>query len=146
MKKYVSIISVGSGCGSSDCFMFCGHMHIICYPVIFHHVMSSILQYHAVLLAFEVLTLLQLFTREFDCFSSGKCQIIHWRQGHKDECRPFTASYQTNDAEGGSSQKVLKQEAYDIHRNSFETDRRQFVKSVQNFPEKPACLNSDFSP
>ncbi|GFS44031.1 ubiquitin-specific protease 16 [Actinidia rufa] len=108
--------------------------------------MSSILQYHAVLSAFEVLTLLQLFTKEFDCFSSGKCQIIHWRQGHKDECRPFTASCQTNDAEGGSSQKVVKQEAYDIHRNSFETDRRQFVKSVQNFPEKPACLNSDFSP
>lgn len=22
------------------------------------------------------------------CHSSGKCQIIHWRQGHKEECRP----------------------------------------------------------
>lgn len=22
--------------------------------------------------------------------SSGKCQITHWRQGHKDECRPLT--------------------------------------------------------
>ncbi|CAI0467829.1 unnamed protein product [Linum tenue] len=22
------------------------------------------------------------------CFSSGKCQIIHWRQGHKDDCHP----------------------------------------------------------
>ncbi|GFY96090.1 ubiquitin-specific protease 16 [Actinidia rufa] len=76
---------------------------------------------------------------------SGKCQIIHWRQGHKDECRPFTVSYQTNDAKGGSSQKVLKQEEYDIDRNSFETDGRQFVKSVQNLPKKPAGLNSDFS-
>ncbi|KAJ0851309.1 putative ubiquitinyl hydrolase 1 [Helianthus annuus] len=23
--------------------------------------------------------------------SSGRCQIIHWRQGHKDECRPYVA-------------------------------------------------------
>ncbi|XP_057504573.1 ubiquitin carboxyl-terminal hydrolase 16-like [Actinidia eriantha] len=79
-------------------------------------------------------------------YCSGKCQIIHWRQGHKDECRPFTVSDQTNDAKGGSSQKVLKQEEYEIDRNSFETGGRQFVKSVQNLPEKPAGLNSDFSP
>ncbi|EEF31689.1 cysteine-type endopeptidase, putative [Ricinus communis] len=24
--------------------------------------------------------------------SSGKCQIIHWRRGHKDECRPLTTA------------------------------------------------------
>ncbi|KAJ4770029.1 Ubiquitin carboxyl-terminal hydrolase 15 [Rhynchospora pubera] len=25
-------------------------------------------------------------------YCSGKCQIIHWRQGHKDRCRPWNAS------------------------------------------------------
>lgn len=29
-------------------------------------------------------------------YCSAKCQITHWRQGHKDECRPFTLSYQSN--------------------------------------------------
>ncbi|KAM0031709.1 putative ubiquitinyl hydrolase 1 [Helianthus debilis subsp. tardiflorus] len=24
-------------------------------------------------------------------YCSGRCQIIHWRQGHKDECRPYVA-------------------------------------------------------
>lgn len=32
------------------------------------------------------MTLLFLFY-----YSSGKCQIVHWRQGHKDECRPASS-------------------------------------------------------
>lgn len=34
-------------------------------------------------------------------FSSGKCQIIHWRQGHKDECRPYVSVNPSDDV-GGS--------------------------------------------
>ena len=30
-------------------------------------------------------------------FSSGKCQIIHWRQGHRDECHPASVLYNTDD-------------------------------------------------
>ncbi|KAJ4899575.1 Ubiquitin carboxyl-terminal hydrolase 16 [Raphanus sativus] len=30
-------------------------------------------------------------------YCSGKCQIIHWRQGHKDECHPASISYSTDD-------------------------------------------------
>ncbi|KAL0381666.1 UNVERIFIED_CONTAM: Ubiquitin carboxyl-terminal hydrolase 17 [Sesamum angustifolium] len=29
--------------------------------------------------------------------SSGKCQIIHWRQGHKDDCRPVASLHATNE-------------------------------------------------
>jgi ubiquitin carboxyl-terminal hydrolase 36/42 len=29
--------------------------------------------------------------------SSGKCQIIHWRQGHKDECHPASIVYDSED-------------------------------------------------
>lgn len=32
-----------------------------------------------------------------DC-SSGKCQIVHWRQGHKEECHPPTSTSQDDDA------------------------------------------------
>lgn len=30
--------------------------------------------------------------------SSGKCQIMHWRQGHKDECRPVSALHVSKDS------------------------------------------------
>ncbi|KAJ0239702.1 Ubiquitin carboxyl-terminal hydrolase 16 [Hirschfeldia incana] len=30
-------------------------------------------------------------------YCSGKCQIIHWRQGHKDECQPASITYYTDD-------------------------------------------------
>ncbi|XP_042020995.1 ubiquitin carboxyl-terminal hydrolase 17-like [Salvia splendens] len=32
-------------------------------------------------------------------YCSGKCQIIHWRQGHKDECQPPVALYATKKSE-----------------------------------------------
>lgn len=31
-----------------------------------------------------------LYTYSLHIFSSGKCQIIHWRQGHKHECRQWS--------------------------------------------------------
>ncbi|KAI3784183.1 hypothetical protein L1987_43277 [Smallanthus sonchifolius] len=37
--------------------------------------------------------------------SSGRCQIIHWRQGHKDECRPYVAVKPVEDVSGSSSKK-----------------------------------------
>ncbi|KAK6119992.1 hypothetical protein DH2020_046232 [Rehmannia glutinosa] len=30
---------------------------------------------------------------------SGKCQIIHWRQGHKDDCRPATSLHASKESE-----------------------------------------------
>ncbi|KAL6983135.1 ubiquitin-specific protease [Sarracenia purpurea var. burkii] len=77
--------------------------------------------------------------------SSGKCQIIHWRQGHKEECRPFT-TYQSNDAGGGYFQKVLKQEDSEIHGISFESEGRQRAKSVKNFLKEPASSKSGSTP
>lgn len=34
--------------------------------------------------------------------SSGKCQIIHWRQGHKEECRPASIVYDSEDEKSDS--------------------------------------------
>ncbi|XP_011097488.1 ubiquitin carboxyl-terminal hydrolase 19 [Sesamum indicum] len=31
-------------------------------------------------------------------YCSGKCQIIHWRQGHKDDCRPATSLHATKES------------------------------------------------
>ncbi|KAJ9146516.1 hypothetical protein P3X46_028771 [Hevea brasiliensis] len=48
-------------------------------------------------------------------YCSGKCQIIHWRQGHKEECCPPNATYYVNDDGGNSSRNVAKEKQYDIY-------------------------------
>ncbi|KAG8632826.1 hypothetical protein MANES_18G059900v8 [Manihot esculenta] len=48
-------------------------------------------------------------------YCSAKCQIIHWRQGHKEECSPPSATYHINVDFGNSSQKAEKQGQYDIY-------------------------------
>ncbi|XP_028085481.1 ubiquitin carboxyl-terminal hydrolase 16-like isoform X2 [Camellia sinensis] len=78
-------------------------------------------------------------------YCSGKCQIIHWRQGHQAECRSITTTYPINDLGGGASQKVLKQEEEEIYGNSFETEERQYAESVKNLPEEPAFSKSNGS-
>ena len=40
--------------------------------------------------------MLFILTSVLSC-SSGKCQISHWRQGHKDECCPPTTTMEIND-------------------------------------------------
>ncbi|KAI7739661.1 hypothetical protein M8C21_016655 [Ambrosia artemisiifolia] len=38
-------------------------------------------------------------------YCSGRCQIIHWRQGHKDECRPYVAVKPVKDVSSSSSKQ-----------------------------------------
>lgn len=102
-------------------------MHIVWCPVL-TRLMLSVFQYLVLFLAFELISL-QLFSWEFDCFSSGKCQIVHWRQGHKEECHPFTSSHESNEEEG-SYQKVLKQEERKNHDNSIETNEKERNSSL----------------
>ncbi|CAH2078062.1 unnamed protein product [Thlaspi arvense] len=42
-------------------------------------------------------------------YCSGKCQIIHWRQGHKDECRPASIIYNTDDEKSDSDLRVREE-------------------------------------
>ncbi|KAA8528348.1 hypothetical protein F0562_035703 [Nyssa sinensis] len=79
-------------------------------------------------------------------YCSGKCQIIHWRQGHKEECYPYTGTDQINDVGGSFIQKAFKQEENEIYGNCFETEGRQFTKPVEAVPEEPAFSNSSCSP
>ncbi|XP_065880330.1 ubiquitin carboxyl-terminal hydrolase 17 [Euphorbia lathyris] len=43
-------------------------------------------------------------------YCTGKCQIIHWRQGHKEECQPPVDTYHNDDNTYNSAQKVAKQD------------------------------------
>ncbi|XP_010525656.1 PREDICTED: ubiquitin carboxyl-terminal hydrolase 16-like [Tarenaya hassleriana] len=41
-------------------------------------------------------------------YCSGKCQIIHWRQGHKDECHPPPITCNTGNGRSDSGLKVIE--------------------------------------
>ncbi|WCJ24728.1 Ubiquitin carboxyl-terminal hydrolase 16 [Euphorbia peplus] len=45
-------------------------------------------------------------------YCSGKCQIIHWRQGHKEECRSPVGTHHNDENTHDSAQKLVKQDRY----------------------------------
>ncbi|KAL1566819.1 ubiquitinyl hydrolase 1 [Salvia divinorum] len=49
-------------------------------------------------------------------YCSGKCQIIHWRQGHKDECRPASSLFASK--ESASSVEIASQDQLEIYCNN----------------------------
>ncbi|KAF8406084.1 hypothetical protein HHK36_008164 [Tetracentron sinense] len=66
---------------------------------------------------------------------SGKCQIIHWRQGHKEECRPPSATIQFDGEGNDSGRKEVLQE-------QFEIESRRCIKPIETFSEEHALSPS----
>ncbi|XP_012067985.1 ubiquitin carboxyl-terminal hydrolase 17 isoform X2 [Jatropha curcas] len=81
-------------------------------------------------------------------YCSGKCQIIHWRQGHKEECCPPSTTYHVNDDGGNSSQKLAKRSQrviYDIVGNeSIETSSDGPVLSNSSSTTAVPLVNADY--
>ncbi|KAJ6709577.1 UBIQUITIN CARBOXYL-TERMINAL HYDROLASE 16 [Salix koriyanagi] len=73
-------------------------------------------------------------------FSSGKCQIIHWRQGHKEECCPPPTTHHINDDGGNSGQRAAKQDQHDIY------DGRYEKRPIETFSVESAVSDSSCSP
>ncbi|KAH7524756.1 hypothetical protein FEM48_Zijuj06G0153100 [Ziziphus jujuba var. spinosa] len=67
--------------------------------------------------------------------SSGKCQIIHWRQGHKEECHPPSPIQRISDVTNDSAQKV-GEEHYEVYSQKFEGSQQD--KPSEAFSEEPA--------
>ena len=59
-----------------------------------------------------------VLTSMFSC-SSGKCQIIHWRHGHKDECCPPIATMQLKE-ESVSHRAEVSETQPGLHGNGFD--------------------------
>ncbi|XP_059279634.1 ubiquitin carboxyl-terminal hydrolase 17 [Lycium ferocissimum] len=78
-------------------------------------------------------------------YCSGKCQILHWRQGHKDECRPVSNLDHRNDVEAKSHLKAYKQEPNGSHLKSTEVQGRHSSESGDASPEDAALLRSKHS-
>ncbi|KAM7256836.1 hypothetical protein ACFE04_012577 [Oxalis oulophora] len=66
-----------------------------------------------------------------ECPSSGKCQILHWRQGHKEECHPPSDTHGRND-DGSVFTVDAQRERYKVLNDSLETDYSgQHAKSLE---------------
>ncbi|KAK8681689.1 hypothetical protein V6N13_054091 [Hibiscus sabdariffa] len=73
-------------------------------------------------------------------YCSPKCQIIHWRQGHKEECHPPPIIGHQNHDEGGDyGQKPIKQDRYG---DGFETKEKFGAKLTGASSTKSALFNS----
>ncbi|XP_074263588.1 ubiquitin carboxyl-terminal hydrolase 16 [Silene latifolia] len=55
-------------------------------------------------------------------YCSGKCQIVDWRQGHKDECYPSPANSEINDEASSFSGNALNQPYSDEHGTQIDID------------------------
>ncbi|CAL9753741.1 unnamed protein product [Musa acuminata subsp. burmannicoides] len=74
-------------------------------------------------------------------YCSGKCQIVHWRQGHKDECHPPPVNDNYNGVTSVSCSKVVQAEQPGLeHKEDLN------MKAVEMSFERAAASESCFSP
>ncbi|XP_044475523.1 ubiquitin carboxyl-terminal hydrolase 16-like isoform X2 [Mangifera indica] len=76
------------------------------------------------------------------CFSSGKCQIIHWRQGHKDECYPSSITQDNIDEAAYST----GQEERELDVDRFKFEGRQPPTSIDISSVESAMSYTSTSP
>ncbi|KAK6125856.1 hypothetical protein DH2020_040404 [Rehmannia glutinosa] len=68
---------------------------------------------------------------------SGKCQIIHWRQGHKDDCRP-AAAFHTN-KEGECIVETARENQFAMHSKD---DAKICSDASQEFDDSGSSISS----
>ncbi|KAJ6735516.1 UBIQUITIN CARBOXYL-TERMINAL HYDROLASE 16 [Salix purpurea] len=73
-------------------------------------------------------------------YCSGKCQIIHWRQGHKEECRPAITIYNINDDGGNPDQGAAKGDQHNVYDGIYEN------RPVDKFSAESTVSDSSYSP
>ncbi|XP_030454619.2 ubiquitin carboxyl-terminal hydrolase 16-like [Syzygium oleosum] len=71
-------------------------------------------------------------------YCSGKCQIIHWRQGHREECHP-------PDSGNDYSQKVTEFEEDVDYGNTLGNAFGDAAKSTEGFVDEPTSADSNCS-
>uniref|UniRef100_A0A7N0UPS3 ubiquitinyl hydrolase 1 n=1 Tax=Kalanchoe fedtschenkoi TaxID=63787 RepID=A0A7N0UPS3_KALFE len=72
-------------------------------------------------------------------YCSAKCQIFHWREGHKDECRSPIIVNQASDAENYSRFKAFNQEKEATRTGSVETEDKQLKLSRKHQEGNAFC-------
>lgn len=83
-------------------------------------------------------------------YCSGKCQIIHWRQGHKDECHPPPSSFEVDEKAINFERNAVKQPYLEDYITQTGNDGMQCGKQGEISQEEtgftnPLCSPSYFS-
>ena len=83
-----------------------------------------------------------LLTINFLCISSGKCQIAHWRQGHKDKCHPPDTARQSqaDNLVGDIGKKVVEPDYRGI------SDEKSWIESQEDRTPSEKPPFSDVKP
>nr|XP_010942663.1 ubiquitin carboxyl-terminal hydrolase 17 [Elaeis guineensis] len=71
-------------------------------------------------------------------YCSGKCQIIHWRQGHKEECRPPCVEDKYDGGTNISDLKGVPAKQSIVSGNSSEFEEQPHAKAVETSPKRPS--------
>ncbi|XP_010939750.1 ubiquitin carboxyl-terminal hydrolase 17 [Elaeis guineensis] len=69
-------------------------------------------------------------------YCSGKCQIIHWRQGHKEECHPPHVDDKYNDQTNILDLKGVLGEQSNVSDISLEFEEQPYDKAVEAYLER----------
>ncbi|KAG4954843.1 hypothetical protein JHK87_040437 [Glycine soja] len=77
--------------------------------------------------------------------SSGKCQIVHWRQGHKDKCHPPSPTCQTEDLVSDLGKKVAEPDYRGIHDEKSQTKSTEYATSSEKPPLSDMRCSPDIS-
>ncbi|KAF5180456.1 Ubiquitin carboxyl-terminal hydrolase [Thalictrum thalictroides] len=80
-------------------------------------------------------------------YCSGKCQIIHWRRGHKDECHPPSINSTHFNGPNDCDQNVILQgEQCNFYEKDLELDSRWSTKSSKRLSKRSALSKVGLSP
>ncbi|XP_008802270.2 ubiquitin carboxyl-terminal hydrolase 18-like [Phoenix dactylifera] len=71
-------------------------------------------------------------------YCSGKCQIVHWRQGHKEECRPPCIEDKYDGRTNISDLKEVPVEQSIESGNSLEFEEQPHAKAAETSPKRPS--------
>ncbi|XP_027940412.1 ubiquitin carboxyl-terminal hydrolase 17-like [Vigna unguiculata] len=74
-------------------------------------------------------------------YCSGKCQIVHWRQGHKEECHPAIATCQTDDLVSDLRKNVADPDYRRIHEHSSQTESTEYATASEDHLSEKSSSN-----
>ncbi|GLU16093.1 hypothetical protein SLE2022_325430 [Rubroshorea leprosula] len=78
-------------------------------------------------------------------YCSAKCQIIHWRQGHKEECHPPAHTTHHNDNDRSDSVQKLAEERYGIYGDRFESEEKHHARPTKAASGEPPLSDTSNS-
>ncbi|KAK1554402.1 hypothetical protein Q3G72_011606 [Acer saccharum] len=78
-------------------------------------------------------------------YCSGKCQIIHWRQGHKEECRRPSTAQGINDEGTNFSHKGAEQDQPEAYGATYKFEVRQPEKHIEISSDEESALSDSSS-